>query len=42
MAVQRWRRVENAPIQPIVCNENNGDFFEQGLMPQPEATTPDF
>jgi hypothetical protein len=41
-AVQRWRRVENAPIQPIVCNENNGDFFEQGLTPQPEAATPDF
>ena len=41
-AVQRWRRVEYAPIQPIVCNENNGDFFEQGLTPQPEAATPDF
>jgi hypothetical protein len=41
-AVQRWRRVENAPIQPIVCNENNGDFFEQGLTRQPEADTPDF
>jgi hypothetical protein len=42
MAVQRWRRVENAPIQPIVCNENNGDFFEQGLAPLPEAAKPDF
>jgi hypothetical protein len=41
-AVQRWRRVENAPIQPIVCNENNGDFFEQGLTPLPEAAAPDF
>jgi len=41
-AVQRWRRVETAPIQPVVCNENNGDFFEQGLTPQPEAATPDF
>jgi hypothetical protein len=41
-AVQRWRRVENAPIQPIVCNENNGDFFEQGLTPLPEAAKPDF
>jgi hypothetical protein len=41
-AVQRWRRVENAPIQPIVCNENNGDFFEQGLVPMPEAAKSDF
>jgi hypothetical protein len=41
-AVQRWRRVETAPIQPIVCNENNGDFFSQGLVPMPEATKPDF
>jgi hypothetical protein len=41
-AVQRWRRVENAPIQPIVCNENNGDFFEQGLVQQPESAKPDF
>ena len=42
MAVQRWRRVENAPISPAACNENNGDFFSQGLVPLPEATSPDF
>jgi hypothetical protein len=41
-AVQRWRRAENAPISPIACNENNGDFFGQGLVPVPEATKPDF
>ena len=41
-AVQRWRRVENAPISPVACNENNGDFFSQGLVPVPEATKPDF
>jgi hypothetical protein len=41
-AVQRWRRVENAPIQPVVCNENNGDFFNHGLVPLPEAAKPDF
>ena len=41
-AVQRWRRVENAPILPVQCNENNGDFFNQGLVPLPEATRPDF
>jgi hypothetical protein len=41
-AVQRWRRAENAPISSIACNENNGDFFGQGLVPVPEATKPDF
>ena len=41
-AVQRWRRVENAPVLPVACNENNGDFFNHGLVPLPEAATPDF
>ena len=41
-AVQRWRRIENAPILPVQCNENNSDFFNQGLVPLPEATKPDF
>jgi hypothetical protein len=41
-AVQRWRRTENAPIVTHQCNENNGDFFNQGLVPLPEATKPDF
>jgi hypothetical protein len=41
-AVQRWRRVENAPIATYQCNENNGDFFKQGLMPVPTADKPDF
>jgi hypothetical protein len=41
-AVQRWRRVETAPIQPVVCNENNGDFFSHGLVPLPEAAKADF
>ena len=41
-AVQRWRRVENAPIATYQCNENNGDFFKQGLAPLPEATKSDF
>jgi len=41
-AMQRWRRVEEAPIQPVACNENNGDFFEQGLVPLPEAVKADF
>jgi hypothetical protein len=41
-AVQRWRRVEASPLLPVACNENNGDFFSQGLVPVPEAAHPDF
>ena len=41
-AVQRWRRVENAPMSMATCNENNGDFFEHGLVPLPQADKPDF
>ena len=41
-AIQRWVRVEDAPILTVPCNENNGDFFNQGLVPLAEAKTPDF
>jgi hypothetical protein len=41
-AMQRWRRVENAPLSTATCNENNGDFFNHGLVPLPEATKADF
>ncbi len=41
-AVQRWRRIEDAPLSLLTCNENNGDFFHQGLVPLPEATKADF
>jgi hypothetical protein len=41
-AVQRWVRVENGPIRTYQCNENNGDFFKQGLVPLPQATKADF
>jgi hypothetical protein len=41
-AVQRWRRVEDGPLLPVACSENNGDFFSQGLVPVPEAAHPDF
>jgi hypothetical protein len=37
---RRWFKVNN-PIQETVC-ENNGDFFNQNLFPEPEAKTPDF
>jgi hypothetical protein len=26
----------------VPCNENNGDFFNAGLVPLAEAKTPDF
>jgi hypothetical protein len=41
-AVQRWRRVDAAPLSLATCNENNGDFFSLGLVPLPEAAEPDF
>src|SRR5262245_31623857 len=41
-AVQRWRLVEDAPILTVPCNENNGDFFNHGLVPLAEAKQPDF
>lgn len=41
-AVQRWRRVEDAPILQVPCNENNDDHFSQGLVPLARAETPDF
>jgi hypothetical protein len=37
---RRWFKV-NSPMQETVC-ENNGDFFNQNLFPEPEAKTPDF
>jgi hypothetical protein len=42
VAVQRWRRVESAPLSTATCNENNGDFFNHGLVPLPQANKPDF
>jgi hypothetical protein len=41
-AIQRWRRVEDAPILQVPCNENNGDFFNHDLVPLAEAKTADF
>jgi len=41
-AVQRWRRVEEAPILQVPCNENNDDFFNEGLVPLARATVADF
>jgi len=44
-AVQRYRRDHRAaevPLHEMVCAENNGDHFNQGLYPIPQADKPDF
>ena len=38
---RRWFKIDG-PMLETVCAENNGDFFNQNLFPQPEAKTPDF
>jgi hypothetical protein len=38
---RRWFKA-NGPMLETVCPENNTDFFNQNLVPQPEAKTPDF
>jgi hypothetical protein len=38
---RRWFKI-NEPMLETVCPENNGDFFNQNLFPEPEAKTPDF
>jgi hypothetical protein len=44
-AVQRYRRDQRpaeVPLHEMVCAENNGDYFNQGLYPIPQADKPDF
>jgi hypothetical protein len=44
-AVQRYRRDHRpaeVPLHEMVCAENNGDHFNQGLRPIPQADKPDF
>jgi hypothetical protein len=41
-AIQRYRRVDQGPMMELACAENNGDMFNQGLDPMPEANKPDF
>jgi hypothetical protein len=44
-ATQRYRRDHRAgevPLHEMVCAENNGDHFGQGLYPIPQADKPDF
>jgi len=39
--MRRWFKV-NGPIVETICAENNGDHFNQNLVPIPEAEKPDF
>jgi len=52
-ALQRYRRIGSAgdaadsrvptgPMEEMVCAENNGDIFNEGLEPIPTAAKPDF
>jgi hypothetical protein len=44
-ARQRYRRDQRpteVPLHEMVCAENNGDHFNQGLYPIPQANKPDF
>jgi hypothetical protein len=38
---KKWFRVDR-PMEESICSENNFDFFDQGLVPIPEAKQPDF
>jgi hypothetical protein len=40
--MQRYRRVEQGPMQENVCSENNEGFFERATDPIPTAAKPDF
>jgi hypothetical protein len=40
--MQRYRRVDQSPMQENVCAENNEGFFELAAEPIPAAAKPDF
>lgn len=40
-ALQRYRRT-SGPLSEVVCAENNGDHFEQGLEPMPQGDPGEF
>ncbi|HEX5279832.1 MAG TPA: hypothetical protein VFW28_07115 [Micropepsaceae bacterium] len=41
-AIQRYRRSDAAPMEEMVCAENNTEYFGYDVVPLPRATTPDF
>jgi len=40
--MQRYRRVQQGPMQENVCSENNEGYFERAAEPIPTADKPDF
>jgi hypothetical protein len=40
--MQRYRRVEQGPMQENVCAENNEGYYERAVEPIPTAEKPDF
>jgi len=41
-AMQRFRRVDQRPLEEDICAENNYAFFDYNVAPLPQAKTPDF
>lgn len=41
-AIQRYRRTDGAPMEEMVCAENNVEYFGYDVVPLPQATRPDF
>jgi hypothetical protein len=41
-ALQRYRRVEQGPLEEVTCAENNAKFFNYDVEPIPTADKPDF
>ena len=41
-AIQRYRRVEGAPMDEETCAEGARDYFQQDAEPIPQTTRPDF
>ena len=38
----RWRRVQQRPLDEVICSENNSQDFVGFKTPIPQASAPDF
>jgi hypothetical protein len=41
-AIQRYRRVQRAPVEEQPCAENNSNYLNESVRPIPQAAMPDF
>lgn len=41
-AIQRYRRVQRAPLEELRCAENNNNYLNESVRPIPTADRPDF